>query len=178
MKKLLLLACIPLFVETAEPPKGFTIPLRTDSLGSQALHLIDLASKGRDYDPNSNPLLPKSPTIVSPVSPSTESVKLKPGVTIPATQQPSIAFTDVKMATLGVVIWANEKRSEERWNAMLEKYRQLENEPFNQKALLHAIIDEIDLSTDKTGNGVWGSLSFTYVKDSQKVDNKKAPEQP
>lgn len=133
---------------------------------------------------------PKSPRSATTVVPLPASRPLSPAAVharaakmihnnvAPATQQPSIAFTDVKMATLGVVIWANEKRSEERWNAMLEKYRQLENEPFNQKALLHTIIDEIDLSTDKTGNGVWGSLSFTYVKDSQKVDNKKAPEQP
>jgi hypothetical protein len=93
---------------------------------------------------------------------------------VPAVHPPSIPFRDIKTAVLGIYIYANERRDEELWNKMVAQFSQLEHEKFNQKALLHAIIDEIDLSEEKTGNGVWGGLSFTYMKDSQKLDQQKS----
>lgn len=78
----------------------------------------------------------------------------------------------LKMVTCGVNIWCNEQCDPERWAHMVELYRRLEDEPFNRKALVHTILEEIELSSDKKGNGIWGGLSFTYLTDSQKLDKE------
>lgn len=85
---------------------------------------------------------------------------------------PSTPASMLKMATCGINIWCNEKCDPERWAYMVELYRRLEDEPFNQKALLNTILEEISLSENKKGNGIWGGLSFTYIKDSQKLDKE------
>lgn len=149
MNRLLILMCFPLFIKTAEPPLR---PLRTDSLCNPALHLVDFAAK----KPQS-PTLPKSPPIVD----SLQNAR-KP----------------LKMVTISVNVWHNDPCDEQLWNEILAQYYQLKNAPFNPQQLFAGITAFINLTEEKKGKALWGGLSFTELVDSQKVDEKKAPENP
>ena len=106
-----------------------------------------------------------------PKSPALTNVNKAPAPLTRSVTPPHL----LKMATCGINIWCNEQCDHELWARMVDLYRKLEDEPFNQKALIQTILEEIQLSSDKKGNGVWGGLSFTYIKDSQKLDRKKEP---
>lgn len=155
MKRTLLFFCFPLLIQTAEPPPKM-LPLRTDSLGSSSVHLVDLASKSRQPDIDSNRPIPRSIPIVELQN----------------------ARKPLKMVTVSVNVWHNDPCDKELWEEILQEYYKLKNTPFNPQELFAGITAFIKLTEEKKGNALWGGLSFTEVPDSQRIDNKKAPEKP
>jgi hypothetical protein len=149
LKKLLLIICFSGVVIANEPPQ---VPWRRDSLKRPTgLHLY---SASEDIVSQS-PALPKSPPM-----------------------PPMRGKMPEKMVTVSVNVWRNDPCDEELWQKILQEYYKLKNAPFSPSELFAGITAFIKLTEEKKGQALWGGLSFTEVPDSQRIDNKKAPEKP
>lgn len=146
--KKLLLVICFSYIAVASEPP--IVPARQSSLHRDAAGLY-LASK----ELVAPPALPKSP----PVS-------------------PLHARKPLKMVTVSVNVWHNDPCDEQLWQEIVQEYFKLKNSPFSTSELFAGITAFIKLTEEKKGQALWGGLSFTELHDSQKIDNKKAPEQP